>query len=297
MAELTELTKKTVNKLLDFINKSNQVPMILPSEKKMSDMLQVSRTTMLKALTDLEEKKIARQEHHAVLVLRLPIKDDYYDKQELVGTKSQIVENYILDRFTNNGLKPGDKFSELQLAKEINANTVTVREVLLKISASGLISKNPRQKWEVISITADTIKQISEYRQLLELHAIQYLVNGIDNKKIEKFCQDLLAKHESILNSKDIKREKIIELENSFHKGIIKHTNNKFIIDNYDSLFLLIKYHLRQRIMTSERFRLVLIEHINVLKAVLEKDLKKSKSALQEHFDASKKFFFESNKL
>jgi GntR family transcriptional regulator, transcriptional activator for L-galactonate catabolism len=297
MSEITELTKKTVNRLLEFIANSENIPTILPSEKKMAESIQVSRTTLLKALADVEKKNLVRQENGAVLVLKKPKKSDFYDQQNLTGTKSQIVENYILDCFTNNELKPGDRFSELQLAKKINANTVTVREVLLKISASGLISKNPRQKWEVISITAETIQQISDYRELLEFHGIKHLIKSETKIKRSIFCKDLLKRHKELLSGKEIPREKVIELENAFHKGIVAHTNNKFIQDHYDSLFLLINYHLRQRIMTAERFKEVLIEHIGVLNAIMNEDLEQAQKKLGDHFIASRNFFYTSNKL
>ncbi|MGK7394647.1 MAG: GntR family transcriptional regulator [Candidatus Cyclobacteriaceae bacterium M3_2C_046] len=294
----SDLIKKTVNNLLDFISQSSEIPMILPAERVLSGKFEVSRSTLIQAFNDLEQKKIVRQESRSRLVLRYPNQKDYYNQVSKVSTKTENVENFILEKFSKRELKPGDRFSELQIAREIDANTVTVREVLLKISSTGLIKKKPRKQWEVISITGQTVDQITEYRQLLELEGLKHLLKfHPDQDHINQIYQPLLKKHQELARDKNIDRLRIVALESDFHKGLVAHTENKFIEDNYESLFFVIRYHLGQHNMTQTRFRSVLAEHLDVIQSILELDYKKSVTALKKHFKESKRFFFLANEL
>jgi DNA-binding GntR family transcriptional regulator len=297
MPAASDLIRKTVNNVLDFISQSEKIPMVLPAERHLSGMFKVSRTTLVQAFNDLEEKELVRQENHSRLVLRRPDKSDYYNISDTPATKTQLVENFILEKFAHNELKPGDKFSELQIAKEIGANTVTVREVLLKIGSTGLIKKKPRQKWEVISISANTVNEITEYREILEIHGLKHLIYSSNFDVLKKYYEELLERHEILQKSKKINREKLVKLENDFHKGIISNTKNRFILDNYESLFFVIRFHLGQHNMTEARFRNVLTEHNEVLQAIIERDFEKSVKCLKNHFLESKRFFFLANNL
>lgn len=295
----SDLIKRTVNNLLDYIKAENKIPMVLPSERYLSKKFEISRSTLIRAFSDLENKRLLRQESRSRLVLRLPQKSDFYQDVSKIITKTQNVENFILEKFAKLELKPGDRFSELQIANEINANTVTVREVLLKVSSTGLIKKKPRKQWEVISITAETVNELTAYRELLEVQGLKKLLSGkqADLFSIQAEYRPLLEQHQNLLSDKKIERDKIIEVESELHKGIIAHTENRFIIDNYDSLFFLIRYHLGQHNMTQSRYKAVLQEHIEVIEEILNLDYKGAVNALQVHFKKSKEFFFEANEL
>ena len=294
----SDLIKKTVNNILDFIKQSGESPVVLPAERVLSKQFEVSRSTLIQAFLDLQEKKIVKQENRSRMVIRMPKDQDYYNHVQKVRSKTENVENYILEKFARSELKPGDKFSELQIAKEIDANTVTVREVLLKISSTGLIKKKPRKQWEVISITSETVDELTDYRQLLEIEGLKYLLKEKDDPNlIQDQYQDLLKKHQTLQKSNRINRAKIIELESEFHQGIIGHIKNRFIRDNYDSLFFLIRYHLGQRNMTQDRYQAVISEHIAVIEAILRFEYKEAVNALKRHFRESKRFFYLSNEL
>ncbi len=277
---------------MEFISGQKEIPMILPPERVFSDKLNVSRSTLLRAFNDLEKKRIIRVQNRSRLVLRKPKKEDFYEHIDEINSKTQNVENYILEKFAKMELKPGDRFSELQIAKEINANTVTVREVLLKISSTQLIQKNPRKQWEVISLTPDIIHQLYQYRELLETEGLRALLQKKDMPvEILRSYQQLAKKHQKQLENKEIRRDQIIALESEFHKGFVKHIGNRFMIDNYNSLFFLQEYHLGQRNMTQERYRAVLKEHLEVLDAIVRSDHSGAEKALKEHFKYSLEFF------
>ncbi|TDB62729.1 GntR family transcriptional regulator [Arundinibacter roseus] len=288
----SSLVKKTVNSLLDFLSKEGNVPMIMPTELTLTNLLNVSRSILAQAYSDLENKGIIRQEMRSRLVLRLPQAEDYYLNIDKINSKTQLVENFILEKFSKNELQSGDKLSELQIAKESGANTVTVREVLLKISNTGIIRKDPRKKWEVIDLSEKKMNEITDYRSIMELFGLNCLFdNGpLPASALQKF-KKLLNRHQSVLAKSTIDRDEVIELENDFHKSFIKYTNNQVIQESYESIFFVTRFHLRQRIMTQDRFRYLIEEHIRVLLALLENNYEGAVAELKNHFRESKAFF------
>lgn len=295
MSNPSNLVKKTVNSLLSFIAKANQIPMIMPTEVSLSEAMAVSRSTLLQAYDILIERNIVRVESRSKLVLRRPLELDYFDDVSEVDSKTQQVENFILEKFSKNELKPGDRFSELQIAKELGANTITVREVLLKISGTGLIGKSPRKKWEVIDLTPETMTQVTNYRQLLELDGLLGMFqSGSLKQSARKLFEKVSDQHQQVDKKTKIAREEIINMEAIFHKGIVSFTGNKFMQQSYDSLFIVSRYHLGQQIMTQQRMHDVLVEHLAVMGAILEDDYDAAAHELRSHFDKAKEFFIHS---
>jgi GntR family transcriptional regulator, transcriptional activator for L-galactonate catabolism len=259
--------------------------------------MEVSRSTLLQAYDILIERNIIRVESRSKLVLRRPVEPDYFDDVSEVDSKTQQVENFILEKFSKNELKPGDRFSELQIAKELGANTITVREVLLKISGTGLIGKSPRKKWEVIDLTPETMTQVTNYRQLLEMNGLRAMFQGGSLKQsAKKLFERVSDQHQRVDQKAEIGREEIINMEAVFHKGIVSFTGNRFMQQSYDSLFIVSRYHLGQQIMTQQRMHDVLVEHLAVMKAILADDYEKAVSELESHFDKAKDFFIHSTR-
>ncbi len=295
MSNPSNLVKKTVNSLLSYISKADTIPMIMPAEVSLSESMDVSRSTLLQAYDILIDRNIVRVESRSKLVLRRPSERDYFDDVSEVDSKTQQVENFILEKFSNNELKPGDRFSELQIAKELGANTITVREVLLKISGTGLIGKSPRKKWEVIDLTPETMTQVTNYRQLLELNGLSGLFQDETiSPSARKLFERVRSQHQKVDQKTNIERDEIIKMETIFHKGIVSFTGNRFIQQSYDSLFIVSRFHLGQQIMTQQRMHEVLVEHLAVMEAILKDDYATAVFELTRHFDKAKDFFIHS---
>lgn len=143
----------------------------------------VSRTTIRTALKELEKKGVVEINDNQKRVIRTPVDTDYFDTSNSVSSKEEIIETYFLDLINHGKLLPGDKFSELELAKSSGCNTITVRAFLIKFSRFGLIEKKPRAKWQMIKFDDKFALELVQFRRILEMNWItQLMATPADNE-------------------------------------------------------------------------------------------------------------------
>jgi len=134
------LIQSITNKILDHISQYNDLPRSLEPESDLAEKFGVSRSTIRKIINNLPAR-VPKIEGRTRIILKRPLRKDYYNLNGEELSKGDLVENLFLNKLSNNELEPDAHFSELQLAKEFHCTTGTVREVLIKISQLGIIQK------------------------------------------------------------------------------------------------------------------------------------------------------------
>lgn len=87
-------------------------------------------------------------------------------------TASDLVADAIRAAILSGQLKPGETLVERRLAVLLGVSKTPVREALIALSASGLVSVNPNRGVTVRRLSFDDIRKVYEVRQLLEPWAI-----------------------------------------------------------------------------------------------------------------------------
>jgi len=283
-AVITDLVKNTSNDLMRYIKHEKDAPGILPTERILSDKLEVSRSTLSKSFILLEEKGILSKDEKSRLILRKPRKSDFFKIDVEEKSRSEFVEKFILSELSKYTFKPGDYFSELELAKKSNTNTITVREALLKISKTGLIKKQPRQRWQVVELTKKRIVDLVQFRSVLEMTALTTIFNVKQPEEVTPWAQLILRNHRVTLNS-DQPQADLLELEIALHKGLVDLANNEYLKEAYHGVFSLIQYHLGQPGHQRRIVEKTLEEHINILEAIVKWDQERATKALNSHLE------------
>lgn len=288
LAKNSKLVLKATNELLDYLKDLPEVPCGLPPASFLINHLSVSRTTVQKLIEVLCKKGIARQDGTNKILLRKPKPSDYFSVEQMDNSKSDIVEKQIIRLLSSYELKPGDRFSELELSKKLNTNTIIIREALSKIAQSGIINKNPRQKWEVVEFSLQMIEEIAAVRKLYEGFAIQNIRNAVNKDPVWQELIELEKQHRYLLNQEVIDPVDMRNIERSFHTAIVDASHNRFIVNSYNSIFTLIFFHLGQIEYDQEKIRKVLNQHSIILGELLKKDFDKALKAMELHLDHAK---------
>lgn len=284
----SKLVLKATNELLNYLKDVPEVPCGLPPTPLLIDRLNISRTTLQKLIDILCKKGIARQDGTNKILLRKPKDSDYFTIEQLDNSKSDIVEKQIIWLLSSYELKPGDRFSELELSKKLNTNTVITREALSKIAQSGIIKKHPRQKWEVVEFSSQMIEEIAAVRKLYEGYAMQAIRQAPDNDPVWLELGKLKELHRNLLEQETINALEMRNIERAFHTTIVHASHNRFIEDSYNSIFTLIFFHLGQIEYDQEKIRTVLNHHLSILQALLVKDFDTTLKEMELHLDHAK---------
>lgn len=295
--EYSKLILKATNELLDHLKELPEVPCGIPAINLLINQLNISRTTANKLIEILCKKGIARQDGKTKILLRRPESSDYFSIDEIENSKSDIIEKQIIKKLSSYELKPSDRFSELELAKELNTNTVLIREALFKIAQSGIIKKHPRQKWEVVEFSSPMINEIATVRKLYEGYAIDKVryLNPAD--PIWKELKDLAVRHKKLLKQKTVTANETREIERLFHTTIIQASNNRFIKESYNSIFTLIFFHLWQIEYDRPKIERVLKQHSDILELLLNRKFDEASEAMVTHLEHAKVSMLNVNEL
>jgi Mn-dependent DtxR family transcriptional regulator len=123
------------NNMLDELS-GHQTRSTLASEAQLADSLNVSRTTVRKALSELDRRKLVSREGKRTLLLRKPTRADYFPLVDTVAT-SDHVEKKFLEWMLRSDHKPDQQVNGLELAREFGVSTSAVREHLNRFSRFG----------------------------------------------------------------------------------------------------------------------------------------------------------------
>ena len=223
------------------------------------------------------------------------IRGDLMDRTEKAYEK---IIYYVEDNIMHGRYKCGDKLPpERDLALQLGLSRNSVREgisilermgALTSIQGAGnFISSNfDKTLIELMSLMFmlenETFTEISEFRYALEYQALALAMKNVTDEQIEQmeYYADKLAN--SPYESERVYYDKQI------HYKIAEASCNRLIIDNLIALTevmdIFIK-DMRARILSDgENSEGLLKSHVNMVKAVKNKDLKMGRKALDEHF-------------
>lgn len=286
----SHLIQETVNGILatlsDFQEGSTQVL----KDNTLAKRLNVSRTTIRTAITDLQKKGIVEINGSQKRVIRAPLKADFFDTSNSVSSKEEIIEKYFLDLINHGKLLPGDKFSELELAKSSGCNTITVREFLIKFSRFGLIEKTPRAKWQMVKFDEKFALELVEFRRILEMTSITKLLSIPEGDAVWGELSELLDKHIEVLDDVENRYTELSELDRKFHFIVQRSSDNRFFMQFFDVVSLICHYHYQwNKGDELERNKVALEEHVAIITQLLAHNTSGVIVAMETHLNTAKK--------
>ena len=86
---------------------------------------------------------------------------------ELGPSKADQVHAQLKEEIELGELAPGTSLSELSLVERTGASRTPVREALRRLAAEGLVDLTPRLGARVSRVSAQSVRDLFEFRQLL----------------------------------------------------------------------------------------------------------------------------------
>jgi DNA-binding GntR family transcriptional regulator len=285
----SHLIQTTANNILKSISELENVRDIVLKDNTLAKKFSVSRTTIRTALKELEKIGIIEITENRKKVLRLPVAADFFDTSNSVSSKEEIIESYFLDLIHHGKLLPGDKFSELELAKASGCNTITVREFLIKFARFGLIEKKPRAKWQMIKFDEKFALELIEFRRILEMNSITHLMAEPNDSPVWDELSVLLDQHQAVLADVDNRFSEFSELDRKFHYIVQRASGNRFFMQFFDVVSLICHYHYQwNKGDELERNKVALEEHIAIITQLIARNASGVLASMERHLNTSK---------
>lgn len=143
-------------------------------------------------------------------------------------TLKQFVHDELFKDIIQGTYKPGEIVSEVLLTEKFGVSKAPVREALIELCNENVLRSIPRYGYEIVPITPNDIKNVQDFRQILECTSLQ--------KNWECFNEARLRQLEEIAAFKpqgssfdDIKA--LRENNNNFHLTLMSYYGNKYMYD------------------------------------------------------------------
>jgi DNA-binding GntR family transcriptional regulator len=280
--------KQTFNRLLDHL--ASLAPgTLLQSEKRLSETLHVSRTTVHKVLSGLSEKGVISRGAAKPVLSRKPRNSDYFPSAETVTTSDR-VEKKFMEWMLRGDRKPGDDINGLELAREFKVSTSAIREYLNRFTRFGLIEKRPKSGWVFRGFTPEFALELFEVREMFELRSATAFAREPADAPAWKALAYIEAEHRKLLEQITERYHDFSDLDERFHRLINDASRNRFMVGFQDIISLIFHYHYQWRKADErERNERAIREHLDYIEALFTRDPKRIEAACRRHLASARR--------
>jgi DNA-binding GntR family transcriptional regulator len=245
---------------------SHGVGLEIGSERRWSETLGVSRTTVRSVLAALAAKGILAQDGRRKILLRRPAPTDLYPDLE-TEQLGAIVEKRFMKWILHGDCKPGQQINGLELARQFGVSTSAIRDYLNRFSRFGLLERRPSGSWAFKGFTSEFAEELSEVREMFELRSAQRFVALPADDPVWDELERIKQEHMVLLDEAESRFADFSELDERFHRLINDASRNRFIVSFYDLISMIFHYHYqwnkrdeKQRNIAAMREHLIYIE-------------------------------------
>ena len=287
------LVHGTYNRILEMLSHDDDE---LPSETDLSRELKVSRTVIRKAIEIMIEKGIVRSPGRPKKRKRAVRESDYFPLEPHRKSSETIIRQFFIDQMKNGAIRPGDRFSVLELATESGCNRSIVREFLYEFGKYGLIEKMPRKMWRMVAIDRKYIAELTETREILELKALEHLWQSPQPAPIWKRLNRIRSLFDCILEKqgKTDRETDFWPLDEELYRSIVANQNNRFVSQFYSIIYFVFTLHY-QWCLSEESGHVdsVLALDREFLENILQREKEASADIVRRHCEIARTLFAE----
>ena len=183
-------------------------------------------------------------------------------------------------------LLPGQKLKLEGLKENYSVSVTTLREILNRLAAEGLVVAEGQRGFEVAPVSAENLRELAELRLLLESHAMQ---GSFENADVE-WEGRVVSAHHKLAATERLMKSGIGELQQwkrydgEFHQALISNCGSRVLMEAHALTFD--KYFRYQMIAFTYRGAGPSEQHKALLDSALKRDVQTAKAILIEHVNS-----------
>lgn len=196
------------------------------------------------------------------------------------------IADIIRQRILKGEYRIGEKIKETQIATELKVSRTPIREAFKQLENEGLIDYIPNRGCYAKGFTMQDIEDIYAVRKALEVLAVEWAVERITPEEIQSLQEqsDLMEFYTARKDSK-----KVLEINSDFHTIIYNAAGSRFMAQVLRSYKEYIEQTRKALSYKQEYLEDIFAEHLEILKALRDKDAERAKNAMARHLEGSQK--------
>jgi DNA-binding GntR family transcriptional regulator len=181
-------------------------------------------------------------------------------------------------------LSPGQKLKLDGLKEAYGVSISTLRELLNRLTAEGLIVAEGSRGFEVASVSAQNMKEVANLRQLLECHALHQSFAAGDMEwegRVVSAHHKLSQMEKRMMSGDGPDSEQWKRYDWEFHHALISACGSKALLDAHSTVYD--KYLRYQMIAVVFRGEIAAHEHRQLLDCALKRNAQMAQTLLVKH--------------
>lgn len=179
-------------------------------------------------------------------------------------------------------LRPGEQLREIALSVRLEASRTPIRSALHRLAEDGLVELSANRGATVVGITSDDIKDIYAVRMRLEGLAARLAAERMSDEDKARLTE-IVELSEFYLKKGDDERRG--ELDSAFHNAIFSASGSRHLNKILSDLHKNIKAYRRLSLKNPERAEKSILEHREILEAILKKDADEAERLTSVHIE------------
>ncbi|MBE6907249.1 GntR family transcriptional regulator [Marasmitruncus massiliensis] len=195
---------------------------------------------------------------------------------------SQVIYQHLWYEISTLHLKPGEKLSEVKLARQFNCSRIPVREAIHLLVADGALETQSQRGSFVTLIDLEQLERIRYLREALE---IKIMMDGYRSgcfDPIIPYLESLVARQEELMNASAY--EIAFQMDIEFHKIFYNLTKKEFVLDHTGEKDI---HYLRARLLSLQHESPIIMpsQHRAIINAIKVHDDDALEKAVYHHLN------------
>ena len=190
------------------------------------------------------------------------------------------VADRLREEIFNKNLSPGSWLDEQSLAVQFGISRTPMREAIKVLASEGLVTIKMRRGAYVTEVNRNDLEQIFTILSLLEGQAAKEAAIKASENELN-LLDHLHHRLEKSAADRDI--EQYFEINGKFHDLIQEIAGNHWMNGVIADLRKVLKLHRRDSLTSTGRIQNSLLEHREILKALLKRDELAAEALMRKH--------------
>ena len=293
MERKSRLVHGAYNQILETLSRDTES---FPSELSLSRKLEVSRTVVRKAIAIMVERGIVQIVGRRKKRKRTVRDSDFFSLESKCANDETVIRRFFIDQMKSGAIRPGDRFSVLELSAKSGCNRTVVREFLYKFGKFGLVEKLPRKMWGMVKIDRQYIADLTEARKMLELEAMKRLWRHPDAASVWKRFRDIYSQLRRIAENPDdtTGENDFWPLDEKLYREIAASQDNRFLSRFHSTVYFVFMLHYQWCLWEGSEFmRSILALDIELLENIAQRKKGAAANIIREHCNVAQELFSE----
>lgn len=200
-------------------------------------------------------------------------------------TTKEIVYDELRKAIFSGSISNEEILTETMLADSLQTSRTPIREAVASLLSEGLLIHIPRKGFQVRQITDGEKEQIMFLRTSIESEGLRKLAAGVNPEQINILRNIIEEQKQAIEENNKIE---FIELDQKFHRQILKFSNQNVLSQILKDLYNLTRLIGHHALMKTGRMEEVIGEHSIIIDALEQHDAEEAVVLMAEHLERTK---------